>query len=116
MPPRSLPLSAEERGYAVTTARDDVEARAMVARAAEPSRTREPDHSTPEELRAAAAKPLGTQTFRLQNLEDLTAVHPDALKGQKVQVKGVLIRQPNNDRINVASLETVAAACSATGR
>lgn len=88
----------------------------IIARAAEPARTREPEHSTPEELRAAAAKPLGTQTFRLQNLEDLTAVHPDSLKGQKVQAKGVLIRQPNNDRINVASLETVAAACGATGQ
>jgi mono/diheme cytochrome c family protein len=88
----------------------------IVARAAEPSRTREPEHSTPEELRAAAAKPLGTQSFRLQNLDDLAAVHPDALKGHKVQAKGVLIRQPNNDRINVASLESVAAACGSTGR
>lgn len=88
----------------------------MVARAAEPSRTREPQHSTPEELRTAATIRLGAQTFRLQNLEDLAAVHPDALKGQKVQAKGVLIRQLNNDRINVASLESVAAVCDSPGR
>ena len=88
----------------------------MIARAPEPARTREPEHSSPEELRAAAGKPLGDQTFRLQNLEDLTAVHPDALKGQKVQAKGVLIRQPNNDRINVASLESVAPSCGLTGQ
>jgi len=88
----------------------------IITRAGEPGRTREPDHSTPEELRAAATKPLGMQSFRLQNLEDLTAVHPDALKGQKVQAKGVLIRQPKNDRINVASLESVAASCGSTGR
>jgi mono/diheme cytochrome c family protein len=88
----------------------------MLNRAAEPQRTREPDHSTAEELRGSAAKALGTQTFRLDSLEDLTLIHPETFAGHKVQAKGVLIRQPNNDRIHVASLETVATACGSPNR
>jgi len=36
---------------------------------------------------------------------------PDPYSGQKVRITGVLIRQPNNDRISVTSLEMVAATC-----
>jgi hypothetical protein len=75
-------------------------------------RTKDAEQSTPEELKAAAAKPLGTLTFRLQNLTELRAgFNPDSFKGQKVYVKGVLIRQTNNDRVNVTSLEPVASSC-----
>jgi quinoprotein glucose dehydrogenase len=83
----------------------------MLAPAANPTRTRVTDRSSPEELRSSAARTLGNQTFRLQNLDDLTPFHGDALKGHKVQVKGVLIRQANNDRINVASVESVGNSC-----
>jgi len=83
-----------------------------VARAAEPERTREGEQTTPEELKSAAAKPLGAKTFRLQNLTELQpAINPEGWKGHKVQAKGVLIRQANNDRINVISLMTVAPDC-----
>jgi S-disulfanyl-L-cysteine oxidoreductase SoxD len=84
-----------------------------VARAADAERTREGDQTTPDELKSAAAKPLGTRTFRLQNLAELQPpVDPGGWKGHKVQAKGVLIRQTNNDRINVISLMTVASDCS----
>ncbi|HEY7391486.1 MAG TPA: cytochrome c [Bryobacteraceae bacterium] len=83
----------------------------VLASAAEPRRTRVADHSTPEELASSAAQPLGSQSFRLQDLDELAGFQGDALKGHKVQVKGVLIRQPGNDRINVASLENLAAMC-----
>jgi quinoprotein glucose dehydrogenase len=83
----------------------------MLARSADPGRTRVTDRSNSDELRSSAARALGNQTFRLQNLDDLTAFHGDALKGHKVQVKGVLIRQANNDRINVTSLESVGNSC-----
>ncbi|PWU06068.1 MAG: hypothetical protein C5B51_13095 [Terriglobia bacterium] len=80
--------------------------------AAEPARSREGDRTTPAELKRSSARPAGTLTFRLQNLDDLgPGVKPEAHKGQKVQAKGVLIRQSNNDRINVTSLEQVGAAC-----
>jgi mono/diheme cytochrome c family protein len=82
--------------------------------ASDPVRNRTADETNPEELKSSAAKPLGTQAIRLQNLDSLGAgFSPDAHRGQKVQVKGVLIRQTNNsDRINVLSLETVAARCA----
>ena len=83
----------------------------MLANAAEPKRTRAADHSTPEELASSAAASLGSQSFKLQNLEDLPAFHGDALKGHKVLVKGVLIRQTGNDRINVGLIENLASAC-----
>jgi hypothetical protein len=79
----------------------------MLTNASEPVRSRSINATTPEELQALAASPLGTQTFRLQNVTDRAV----ATKGHKVQAKGVLIRQYMNDRINVTSLETVASTC-----
>jgi mono/diheme cytochrome c family protein len=83
----------------------------LLANAAEPKRTRSADHASPEELQSAAAQPLGSQTYRVQNLEDLSGFKPGALNGHRVQVKGVLIRQANNDRINASSVDDVAASC-----
>lgn len=85
----------------------------MLNSATEPARTHEADKTTPEELKKSGAKPAGTQTFRLQNLADLRpGFNPDTVKGKKVQVKGALVRQSGNDRINVTSLETVAPGCA----
>ena len=79
----------------------------ILTNASEPVRSRSINETTPEELQGSAAWPLGTQRFRLQNVPDRAA----ATKGNKVQAKGVLIRQYMNDRINVTSLETVASTC-----
>jgi hypothetical protein len=79
----------------------------MLTNASEPVRSGSINATTPEELQALTASPLGTQTFRLQNATERAA----ATKGHKVQAKGVLIRQYLNDRINVTSLETVASTC-----
>ena len=79
----------------------------------EPVRTRNAEKSTIEEIKASAAEPPGSQTFRLQNLEDLPPpFSPEMLAGHKVQAKGVLIRQPNKDRINVISIDSAAPTCS----
>jgi S-disulfanyl-L-cysteine oxidoreductase SoxD len=84
-----------------------------LVKATEPVRTRNPEEITAEEIKSASAKPLGVQTLRLQNLEDLRGgFHADSYQGHKVDVKGVLLRGANNDRINVLSLATVAAACA----
>jgi mono/diheme cytochrome c family protein len=81
--------------------------------ASDPVRTREADQTNADELKSSASTAAGTRSFRLQNLDDLRpGFSPEPYKEHKVQVKGVLIRQTNNDRINVTSLETVAAACS----
>jgi Cytochrome C oxidase, cbb3-type, subunit III len=80
--------------------------------ASEPVRTHDAEHNTPEELKEAAAETIGSASFRLQNLEDLPPpFDPSSLSGHQVQAKGVLIRQPNKDRINVISIESVATAC-----
>jgi mono/diheme cytochrome c family protein len=46
-------------------------------------------------------KPLGTQTFRLL---DAMAYNPDAHKGQKMYVKGLLIKLPGEQRMTISSL------------
>lgn len=74
----------------------------------EPARTREAADSSPLELKASVAKPLGTQVFRLM---DLSAQSGAAQTGRKVQVKGFLIRQPDGSRLNVVSLQGLDANC-----
>jgi mono/diheme cytochrome c family protein len=79
----------------------------ILSNASEPVRNRSINGTTPEELQGSAARPLGSQRFRLQNVRE----HATVTKDSKVQAKGVLIRQYLNDRINVTSLETVAPTC-----
>ena len=59
-------------------------------------------------LRAAEAKPLGTQRYPLLGT---SAFHPADHQAEKVAVKGVLIRGSNQIRINVTSLQKVGAEC-----
>ena len=73
---------------------------------ASPSRIRRAEESTPEELKLSTGQAPGTQTFRLQNV-----MNPESHVGHKVQVKGVLSRQGNVERINVLILETLAPMC-----
>lgn len=84
-----------------------------LTQAAEPVRTHDAERNTPEELKSAASEPLGSDTFSLQNLEDLPPpFKPDSLSDHKVQAKGVLVRHAGTDRINVISIETVSASCN----
>jgi hypothetical protein len=70
-------------------------------------RSRIVDGTTPEELKGSAAQPLGTQTFRLLSVTEQGASYA----GHKVQVKGVLTRQNQVERINVMFLDSVAPMC-----
>lgn len=74
-----------------------------------PVRERVVEGTTPDELQRSAAQALGGQTFRLMSVPQQRA----SLAGHKVQVKGVLNRQGQVERINVMSLESVAATCGA---
>jgi mono/diheme cytochrome c family protein len=74
-----------------------------------PVRARIVAGTTPEELKGSAAQPLGALTFPLMSVTPRAASYT----GHKVQVKGVLTRQNTLDRINVMSLESVAATCGA---
>jgi len=60
------------------------------------------------ELKAAAARPLGNQQHQLVGI---SVFGPSSRKGQKVAVKGVLIRDANERRLNVTSLQTLDASC-----
>jgi mono/diheme cytochrome c family protein len=54
-------------------------------------------------------KPLGTHAFHLL---DAMAYSPDSHKGQKMYVRGLLIRLPNEQRMTISSMEMVAPSCS----
>jgi mono/diheme cytochrome c family protein len=83
-----------------------------LTKATEPLRTRQPDSSTPEELKSSDARPLGSQTFQIRGIDNLTvSFDPEAHKGKKVQAKGVLNRQTAGNRINVLSMGVLSATC-----
>jgi mono/diheme cytochrome c family protein len=62
-------------------------------------------------LRDAAPtdRPLGTQVFRLL---DAMAYNPQSHKGQKMYVRGLLIKLPGEQRMTISALETIAPSCA----
>ena len=62
----------------------------------------------PGNLEPPATFSRGNQTFRLLDAFPSPVVH----KGQVMRIKGLLIRDPKGDRINVVSLERLGFACS----
>ena len=80
--------------------------------ATEPVRDNAGRTTTPDELRASGEAAMGRGTYLLQNLENLRdGFSPDPYTRHKVQVKGALVRRQADVRINVTSLETLAASC-----
>jgi len=80
--------------------------------ATEPVRDPDGRTTTPEQLRAAGEAVLGDRTIPLQNLEYLReGFTPEAYAGQRVQVKGALVRRQADARVSVTSLDTAAAHC-----
>jgi S-disulfanyl-L-cysteine oxidoreductase SoxD len=75
--------------------------------ATEPARTGNP-RPTAEEAASSTAAPAGTATFGLMVS---AAYAPGTHSGRVVEVRGFLIRRPDDDRINVTSIETVGATC-----
>ena len=65
--------------------------------------------TTPEAVKAAAEKPLGTQQYRLLGT---TLFGPDRHKGHKMVVKGLLIKSGTESRINVTSFQMLAETCA----
>ena len=80
----------------------------VLANTSEPILTRDRP-STAEELKAALARPLGTRTFRLVSVAPFK---PEAHKGQKMEAKGLMYRAPSKDRLNLNSLQMLAATCA----
>jgi len=79
----------------------------LLIKAGEPVVTNTQATSTTE-LEAAAASPLGVKSLELLGVD---VFNPRDHGGQKVAVKGVLIQAASNSRVNVTSLQTLAAAC-----
>jgi hypothetical protein len=65
--------------------------------------------TTPEAVKAAADKPLGTQQYRLLGVSPFN-VEPH--KGHKIVVRGLLIKTGSDTRINLTSFQMVAATCA----
>jgi hypothetical protein len=65
--------------------------------------------TTPETLKAAAEKPLGTQKYRLLGTSSFS---PERHKGHKMAVKGLLIKSGTDSRINVTSFQMLAETCA----
>ena len=61
------------------------------------------------ELKEEAARPLGMQQFELLGIRFF---NPTSHKGEKIAVKGVLIKDTNLNRVNVTSLQTLASTCN----
>jgi mono/diheme cytochrome c family protein len=80
-----------------------------LTRTTEPIKTRNPDASSREALKADEAKPLG---IRILRLVDVSYFQPASHKGHKMTAKGFLIRQPDGDQVNITSLQMLAASCT----
>ena len=65
---------------------------------------------SPVELERARARALGTDTYELVST---TPFEPAARVGHKVTAKGLLYRQPGDERLNLTALETLAETCPA---
>jgi len=60
--------------------------------------------ANPEELASADRRPLGAQTFQLVSVSPF---EPDTHSGRKIEIKGLLYKAPNKNRVNVSSLQPV---------
>ena len=79
----------------------------LLTRASDPVVTVAPSAATPAPATTAAA--LGTQTFRLL---DAIAYSPADHRGQKMYVRGLLIKLPGEQRLTISAFESLAATCS----
>jgi hypothetical protein len=76
-------------------------------------RARSADPSKPSELKTADGKPLGNLTIQLMDIypDPDTVITPEQHAGHKVQAKGIFMKDPKGDRINVNVLEMVGTSC-----
>ena len=65
--------------------------------------------TTPEAVKAAGEKPLGTQQYRLLGTSPFA---PERHKGHKMAVRGILIKSGTDSRLNVTSFQMLAESCA----
>ena len=81
----------------------------MLTHATEPVRTRDPGSSAPDERSTLVTIEPGPHTFELLNVYP----SPDDHEGHRMEIKGLLIRLTEPERINVSSVAVVAPICPA---
>ena len=79
----------------------------LLADGAAPVRTKDPNASSESARESLAQTSPGTRTYRLLNAYP----SPDPFEGQRVEVKGLLIRGAADDSLNVTAIAVVARAC-----
>src|ERR1700733_9865592 len=80
----------------------------MLAKASDPAVT-STSFTTPEEVKAAAEKPLGTRQYRLIGARPFT---PEIHKGHKLVVKGLLTKSSSDPSINLTSFQMLSETCA----
>jgi hypothetical protein len=80
----------------------------ILAKASEPA-VASTSFTTPEEVKAAAEKPLGTQQYRLIGASPFS---PERHKGHKMVVKGLLTKSGGDPRINLTSFQMLTETCA----
>ena len=78
----------------------------MLTRASTPASVAVPAASATSP--AATPKPLGSETFHLL---DAMAYAPDAHRGHKMYVRGLLIKLPDQQRVTISAFEMVSPTC-----
>jgi mono/diheme cytochrome c family protein len=81
----------------------------ILTNASEPVATKD-ETATPTTLKVAEAKPLGAQTLELVSVSP--SLNPETHKSHKVEVRGLLYRDPKYVELNLTSLETVSTSCA----
>jgi len=77
--------------------------------ASEPVRTHNPYASVDKELAEVSAKVAGQRTFGLLDIRNFPA---PANAGHWMEAKGLLIREPNDDRLNLTWLRSIKDSCN----
>ena len=80
----------------------------ILAKASEPV-VASTSFTTPEEVKAAAEKPLGTRQYRLIGASPFS---PESHKGHKMVVKGLLIKSDSDPHINLTSFQMLSETCA----
>jgi len=82
----------------------------ILSSAAEPARTRN-ELSTDAEVTASSSQTLGTQVFRLTDLDAVADFKPEEHRGHKIQAKGYIVRETNANRISLSSMVMLDSVC-----
>jgi mono/diheme cytochrome c family protein len=112
--PQPLPTSANVEVVGCLTL--DSASGWYLTQSTEPVRTLNTFERSAEETLRAKEKPLGDQSFRVPNVAELPGFNADDMMNNKVEIKGILVRQPRNERVNATFIEKIGPLCEPNDR